>query len=164
MPGLGLECGYQLADEGVCCIEFAQCGVVPLIKLARDLGIEWHLLADGDAAGQRYVAQANKHLHGAVPEDHITVLPSRDVERYLWDAGFADVFRLAASGKKPISARWRDAEAKPTIRRAVKRRSKPYMAIEVLRSINKGEVQAPEKLHRAIATSVELTRREAPSG
>ncbi len=38
------------------------------------------------------------------------------------------------------------------------------MAIEVLRSINKGEVQAPEKLHRAIATSVELTRREAPSG
>ncbi len=105
MPGLGLECGYQLADEGVCCIEFAQCGVVPLIKLARDLGIEWHLLADGDAAGQRYVAQANKHLHGAVPEDHITVLPSKDVERYLWDAGFADVFRLAASGKKPISAR-----------------------------------------------------------
>ncbi|MGL5320349.1 MAG: ATP-dependent endonuclease, partial [Aeromonas veronii] len=44
-------CGYSLRAEGVRIIEFAQCGQSPLIKVARDFGIEWHLLTDGDEAG-----------------------------------------------------------------------------------------------------------------
>lgn len=163
MPGLALECGYQLADEGVCCVEFAQCGVVPVTKLAHDLGIEWHLLADGDTAGEAYVAQARTQLHGAREKDRITMLPSGDVERYLWDTGFADVFRRTACGKNNLPSKWRHSTAGPTIHRAIKRTSKPHMALEVLRSISEGRNEPPDLLRRAIATSVELTRRETPS-
>ncbi|MGL6151204.1 MAG: ATP-dependent endonuclease, partial [Aeromonas sobria] len=51
-------CGYSLRAEGVRVIEFAQCGQSPLIKVARDFGIEWHLLTDGDEAGLKYAASA----------------------------------------------------------------------------------------------------------
>ena len=163
MPGLALECGYQLADEGVCCVEFAQCGVVPVIKLAHDLGIEWHLVADGDKAGEAYAAQARSQLHGASVEDRITLLPNGDVERYLWDAGFADVFRRTACGKTKLPAKWRGSEARPTIRRAIKRKSKPHIALEVLRSVSEGLIEPPELLQRAIATAVELARRGSSS-
>lgn len=158
MPGLALECGYQLADEGVCCVEFAQCGVVPVIKLAHDLGIEWHLLADGDKAGEAYVAQARAQLQGAREKDRITMLPSGEVEQYLWDTGFADVFRRTACGKDKLPAKWRRSEDRPTIRRAIKRTSKPHMALEVLRSISEGRNEPPPLLRDAIATSVELAR------
>ena len=163
MPGLALECGYQLADEGVCCVEFAQCGVVPLIKLADDLGIEWHLLADGDTAGEAYVSQARSRLGAAEAKDRVTVLPAADVEQYLWDTGFADTFRRAASGRGKLPAKWRQSKARPTIKKAIKRTSKPHMALEVLRSIAEGRNAPPELLRHAIATSVELTRREAGS-
>jgi putative ATP-dependent endonuclease of OLD family len=33
-------------------IEFAQSGLKPLIKFARRMGIEWHVLVDGDEAGK----------------------------------------------------------------------------------------------------------------
>ena len=36
-------CGYHFVIEGVQIIEFAQCGIAPLIKLAQDLNIEWHV-------------------------------------------------------------------------------------------------------------------------
>ena len=52
LPELAQICGYDLAAEGIRCVEFAQCGIDPLVRLATDLGIEWHLLADGDLAGQ----------------------------------------------------------------------------------------------------------------
>lgn len=162
MPGLALECGYQLADEGVCCVEFAQCGVAPVIKLAHDLGIEWHLLADGDAAGQAYVGQARKQLRGAKAKDRITIMPNRDVEHYLWNTGFADVIRRTACGKQTLSAKWRDSKAKPTIRRAVKRTSKPHLALEILRSISEGSIEPPELLRRAIEASVNMARRGPP--
>jgi putative ATP-dependent endonuclease of OLD family len=33
-------------------IEFAQSGLKPLIKFARRMGIQWHVLVDGDEAGK----------------------------------------------------------------------------------------------------------------
>ena len=159
MPGLAVECGYQLADEGVCCVEFAQCGVVPLIKLARDLGIEWHLLADGDKAGEAYVAQARTQLRNAKVKDRITMLPDGDIERYLWDTGFADVFRRTASGKDAIPSKWRRSERTPTINKAIKQTSKPHIALEILRNISEGRIDPPALLRQAIALSVELSHR-----
>ena len=51
LPVLELDDGTRVYDdEGIRIMEFAQCGVEPLIKLADDLGIAWHLIADGDSA------------------------------------------------------------------------------------------------------------------
>ncbi|AUP76826.1 hypothetical protein CWS02_17515 [Enterobacter sp. EA-1] len=48
---LARQCGHHFDAEGVKVIEFAQSGLKPLIKFARRMGIEWHVLVDGDEAG-----------------------------------------------------------------------------------------------------------------
>ena len=57
--------------EGIFCIEFSQVKgkLVPLVKLANSLGIEWHLLADGDGAGNDFVAKATANLNGTLAAD-----------------------------------------------------------------------------------------------
>lgn len=45
--------GYDLYEDGVSCIEYTQVGVEKFIKLADQLGIEWFVLADSDAAGNK---------------------------------------------------------------------------------------------------------------
>jgi putative ATP-dependent endonuclease of OLD family len=44
--------GHHFDAEGIKVIEFAQSGLKPLIKFARRMGIEWHVLVDGDEAGK----------------------------------------------------------------------------------------------------------------
>jgi Protein of unknown function (DUF2813)/Overcoming lysogenization defect protein-like, TOPRIM domain len=58
LPQVAEVMGYDLALEGICCVGFAQCGIEPLVRAAREFRIEWHLLADGDEAGRRYAEQA----------------------------------------------------------------------------------------------------------
>ena len=53
LPEAGRILNFDFELEGVCCVEFVQCGLAPLIKLANDLGIEWHVLVDGDPQGQK---------------------------------------------------------------------------------------------------------------
>lgn len=57
---LARQCGHHFDAEGIKVIEFAQSGLKPLVKFARRMGIEWHVLVDGDEAGRnmprRYAA------------------------------------------------------------------------------------------------------------
>ena len=74
VPELARVCGCDFAAEGVSCVEFAQCGLRPLMKLADHLGIAWHVMADGDGAGrmlrghcdgfQRFQGRAGDHVEG----------------------------------------------------------------------------------------------------
>lgn len=90
-------CGISLRREGIRIIEFAQCGVSPLIKAAADLGIEWHLLADGDQAGNKYASSVRTLLRGESEHDRLTLLPARDIEHFLFQNGFAHVFPSRSS-------------------------------------------------------------------
>lgn len=85
--------GYELAAEGVQLIEFAQSGLKPLIKLANALGIEWHLVVDGDMAGQKYAQSAAQFLNGKTEKQCITILPEQDIEHYLYLNGYEALFR-----------------------------------------------------------------------
>lgn len=49
---LAKQCGYHFESEGIKVIEFAQSGLRPLLKYASRMGIEWHVLVDGDDAGK----------------------------------------------------------------------------------------------------------------
>ena len=158
MSELARICGYDFESEGVTCVEFAQCGLPALVKVARQFGIEWHLLADGDAAGRQY-AEAVRRLAGAGGgEDRISLLPDPDLEHCFWRFGYDDVFRRAAypSG----SPAQRTASPKAVIRRAHDRRSKPYVAVLLLDAVlDRGPEGIPPVLRRAIETSVRLARR-----
>jgi hypothetical protein len=104
LPELARIAGHDFAIEGVACVEFAQCGLPPLIKLAREFGIEWHLLTDGDAAGEVYASQAMRFVRDEPAERRITVLPERDIENCFYEHGYA-----RCSGDWPAAGRWQGA-------------------------------------------------------
>ncbi|CZF82096.1 DNA replication and repair protein RecF [Grimontia celer] len=119
--------GYDLAAEGVQLIEFAQSGLKPLIKLAIALGIEWHVIADGDMAGQKYAHTARSKLDGEKEKHRLTVLPDRDIEHYLFNHGYEPLFREMAhiEGNTYIAP-------KKIIARALKKYAKPDAALAII--------------------------------
>ncbi|MCV9879953.1 ATP-dependent endonuclease [Brenneria izbisi] len=125
---LARVCGHHFAAEGVKVIEFAQSGLRPLVKFARRMGIEWHVLVDGDDAGKKYAATARSMLSadGDRERDHLTILPALDMEHYMYREGFSHVYHRTAQlpEKVPLSMH-------KIIVKAIHRSSKPDLAIEV---------------------------------
>ncbi|MGF1731477.1 ATP-dependent endonuclease [Photobacterium kasasachensis] len=129
-------CGYNLAAEGVQIIEFAQSGLKPLIKVARSLGIEWHLVADGDLAGKKY-ADTVRNLLGNEAERHrLTVLPNRDIEHFLFNNGYEPLFRRLANIPH-------DSQVPPKkiILRALKRHAKPDVALAMVEYTDEDNIE-----------------------
>ncbi len=155
--------GYDLEAEGVQPIEFAQCGVAPLAKLANDLGIPWHLLADGDEAGSVYARDAAEFLAGRPAARRISKLGHRDIELCLWHHGFEDVYRRAAriadrpDGNSPPPRR--------IISKAVRKKSKPYLALAVAEAAaERGRRSIPPVLREVIEATVALAREVTERG
>lgn len=119
--------GYDLGAEGVQMIEFAQSGLKPLIKLAIALGIEWHVITDGDWAGQKYAHTVRTRLGGEKEKHRLTVLPERDIEHYLFAHGYEPLFRQMANieGNTHIAP-------KKIIARALKKYAKPDAALAII--------------------------------
>lgn len=149
-------CGYSLRGEGVRIIEFAQCGVAPLIKAARDLGIEWHLLADGDQAGSKYAASVRGQLKGERETDRLTPLPAKDIEHFLYHHGFEAVYRREAG----VTAHQMLPPGK-VIERALSRHSKPGLALSVVEAAElAGLEQMPALLRQMFSKVIALARRQ----
>ncbi|WP_108650786.1 DUF2813 domain-containing protein [Dongshaea marina] len=157
---LARVCGYSLRAEGVRIIEFAQCGIKPLIKLARDFGVEWHLLTDGDEAGLKYANTVQIRLEGEREKDRLTVLPARDIEHFLYKNGFEEVYRKAAG-----SAGKRNMPQRRIIEKAISRYSKPGMALSILEAIEAQPESSIEKIpllfRQLFARVISLARRQA---
>jgi putative ATP-dependent endonuclease of OLD family len=157
LPELARLCGHDFTIEGVVCVEFAQSGLTALLKVAEHLGIEWHLLADGDRAGQSYASSAHKFVAAGNWQRRVTLLQEKDVEHCFRRHGFADVFRKAAF---PAGGRPEKMPAKAVIGRAIEKRSKPFLAVQLLEAVaERGPDAVPPPLRRAIETCVDLARR-----
>jgi putative ATP-dependent endonuclease of OLD family len=160
LPQLARLMGYDLALEGIACIEFAQCGLDPPIKVATDLGIEWHVLADGDQAGQTYANAARSYIDGTDPEERLTLLAEKDIERHFWVHGYDEIYKKHARLKGSQLERLPPGKV---IQAAVKKRSKPFLALSVVEAIATTDSQGiPPRLSRMIETCVGLARK-APS-
>jgi putative ATP-dependent endonuclease of OLD family len=159
LPELAQVSGVSFPSEGIRCVEFAQCGVRPLLRLANDLGIEWHLLADGDEAGQSYATTAARYRGNRALTDRITRLEEPDIEHCLFFNGYEDVYQSAA-GPAPPGSRARGRErASRVIDRAIHKRSKPGLALAIVESANQpGAAPIPEALRRLVETVVRLAR------
>jgi putative ATP-dependent endonuclease of OLD family len=163
LPELANLCGYSLPAEGVECIEFAQCGIEPLVKTADALGIAWHLLADGDTSGHGYARTVRDMLRGRDDRAHLTSLRVRDIEQYLFTNGYAHIYRGAAglTGHAPE----RPERARSTIARAIKNTSKPQMALRVVEAMAKaGPDGVPPVLRSLIERIVAEARRSVTEG
>ncbi len=154
-PELARRCGYDFALEGIECVEFAQCGLPPIVKVAKDLGIEWHVVTDGDRAGTVYAETAQRFIAKGEPQRlRITRIPEPDVEHCFWSHGYRDVY-LKAAGFAPNA----DAEAGRVIDHAVSRYSKPYLAFELIEALRTDQDRGvPAPIRDAIERCVELAR------
>jgi putative ATP-dependent endonuclease of OLD family len=162
LPNMAKLCGYELQLEGVDCVEFAQCGLKPLIRMAQQLGIEWHLLADGDKAGDYYVETAREFIEKGQEESlRISQFREPDIENFFWGQGYAGVYQHYAQ----ISDRAaRDMPSRQVIRRAIENRSKPFLAIAVVESVSReNSPGVPEFLKQMIASCVDLAHRQIGS-
>ena len=139
-------------------MEFAQCGLTPLTKLADRLGIAWHVLVEGDDAGQRYADQAWKLMGTRSSQNQIariTRLREKDIEHCFWNNGFADVIqKIAKSG-----AGSRSGSATATIKKAIDKSSKPFLALSLIDAVaERGAESVPDTLREMINSCIKLAR------
>lgn len=148
---LARQCGHHFDAEGVKVIEFAQSGLKPLVKFARRMGIEWHVLVDGDEAGKKYAATVSSLLNNesARVRDHLTALPALDMEHFLYREGFAGVYHSVAQIPEHVHINMRRV-----IIKAIHRSSKPDLAIEVAMEASKRGVDAVPPLLRKMFSRV----------
>ncbi|MBO8416684.1 MAG: DUF2813 domain-containing protein [Proteobacteria bacterium] len=132
--------GLSLPCEGIRMVEFAQCGLHPLMKLASSLGISFYVLTDGDEAGQRYGQTVSAFVGRRRRDEHLTVLPHLDIEHFLYANGFARVFQDAAGVN---AAQRRSLHADKIIELAIHKKSKPGMALAV---VNEMQQRGPESV------------------
>ena len=106
LPELARIHGYHFSLEGIAVVEFAQCGLAPLIHLARELGIQWHVLTDGDRAGSHHADTAIQFIGGDPKRRRLTRLRDPDMEHCVWHHGYASV--LISYLDQPLcKLRWR---------------------------------------------------------
>ncbi|EIU2087779.1 ATP-dependent endonuclease [Salmonella enterica] len=148
---LARQCGHHFDAEGIKVIEFAQSGLKPLVKFARRMGIEWHVLVDGDEAGKKYAATVRSLLNNDREEEreHLTALPALDMEHFMYRQGFADVFHRVAQLPPNVPMNTRKI-----ITKAIHRSSKPDLAIEVAMEAGRRGIDAVPPLFRNMFSRV----------
>ncbi|MCY0050168.1 ATP-dependent endonuclease [Klebsiella quasipneumoniae] len=156
---LARQCGHHFDAEGVKVIEFAQSGLKPLIKFARRMGIQWHVLVDGDEAGKKYAATVRGLLNNdrELERDHLTALPALDMEHFMYRQGFDDVYHRVAQIPDNVPMYMRRV-----ITKAIHRSSKPDLAIEVAMEAGRRGVDAvPTLLKKMFSRVLWLARGRA---
>ncbi|MGM3174187.1 ATP-dependent endonuclease [Dickeya lacustris] len=156
---LARQCGHHFEAEGVRVIEFAQAGLKPLLKFAYRMGIEWHVLVDGDDAGKKYATTARSLLQsqGETERDHLTVLTAPDMEHFMYRNGFSQVYHRVAQLPEPAPL-----SAAKVIAKAIHRTSKPDLAIEVAMTVAEyGEAMIPPLLRSMFSRVLWLARGRA---
>lgn len=156
---LARQCGHHFDAEGVKVIEFAQSGLKPLIKFARRMGIEWHVLVDGDEAGKKYAATVRGLLNNDREQErhYLTTLPALDMEHFMYRQGFSDVYHRVAQLPENIPMNMRRV-----ITKAIHRSSKPDLAIEVAMEAGRRGVDAvPTLLRKMFSRVIWLARGKA---
>jgi putative ATP-dependent endonuclease of OLD family len=161
LPEFARQLKVDLDLNSICCVEYRQFDIDPLIRLADDLGISWHVITDTDDQGQADARKAAARLNGRPSADHISKLVEKDVEHCLWHAGFNDVYESEVTPTRRASITVRPGHADyPTavISAAIRSTSKPYLAVAVCRKCAKPAApRIPAVIQSAILTAVRLS-------
>ena len=156
IPQIARLMGYEFALEGIACVEFAQCGLDPPIKVARELGIEWHVLADGDSAGESYAKTVRQYLENDNGNERLTVLAEQDIERCFWHFGYEEVYKKHSRLK---GRQLEQSSPAKIIQAAVRKRSKPFLALSIVDAISmEDSAGIPQILQDMIQDCVDLAR------
>jgi putative ATP-dependent endonuclease of OLD family len=149
LPLIARAIGQDLARRGVRIIEYSQCGgPAPYIKLADQLGISWHCLADNDAGGAVHAQNATQELGGRGRADYITALDSDNFESFMCVHGFLATYlpHVAHQKQAQIAAAPDTHEYCVQVADSLIKGRKEALALEVALLIEADPNRAPELL------------------
>lgn len=93
--------GVDLHGKGVRIVECSQAGGPGIfVKVADALGIHWHLVADGDDGGQKYIDDAKALLNGRPETNHISPLTHSNIDVLLCCSGYGQPYRAGVGPQK----------------------------------------------------------------
>ncbi|KZK74368.1 MAG: hypothetical protein A3K90_02890 [Pelodictyon luteolum] len=125
--------GVDLHGKGVRIVECSQAGGPGIfIKVADALGIHWHLIADGDDGGQKYIDDAKALLNGRPETDHISPLTFSNIDVLLCCSGYGQPYRDGVGPQK-------DAELTGLTIGSTEYWEKVYMIVNKARRFSKPE-------------------------
>lgn len=157
VPEIAAMLGSSLMCEGIRMLEFAQCGLMPLLKLAKSLGISVFVITDGDDAGRRYAQTVRSFV--PEPEKHLLCLPALDIEHFFYANGYARVYRECAN--LPENYNKKQYNTSRIITLAVKRQSKPGMALALLAAMQqRGPEGIPKIFKEAVHNIAQMSKDE----
>lgn len=94
----------DLHGKGVRIVECSQAGGPGIfVKVADALGIHWHLVADGDNGGQKYIDDARALLNGRSETDHISHLTHSNIDVLLCCSGYGEPYLEGVSPGKKVN-------------------------------------------------------------
>lgn len=165
-----LDINLELA--GVRCVPHRHCGVELFLKVAKDLGIRWCVLADNDGQGKADQKHARNYAGASPLADLLHVMPEDDIEQHLCVQGFGSIYQAVydahpqvqqarpvtpPSPQPSTTARPSDAAYWPELLKAIKSvLTKPVAAMEVIRLIRTNAVPVPPLLADAIQKAIAL--------
>lgn len=166
MPLLGEVLGHSQDQSSYSVLEISQ--VIdkgePFIKIAKALGIQWVMMADGDAAGIDYTNRSNNHLEpGESLGDRAINLPSVDIEHEFWNNGFdtfiKNMIPMTTQTNIQIQAAGDTAkETKSLINAAIKAvGGKPAFARTLVAEVrNRGTASVPQSIQDVFTRITQL--------
>lgn len=152
---------HDLFSEGVCCFEYTKVGVARFIKLADQLGIDWIIVADNDAAGKGYVNSAKQQLGTRQKDNHIRQLPDENIELFLCKQGQGSIYEqnISAQKKNSITAGKGTPDYWKQVIGALNDKGKPQIASEVMEAMeNAGAATIPSFIKETIEMSIKRAK------
>lgn len=167
MPLLFDVMGHSQDQVSFSVLEFSQAFEKgeSFIKLAKTLGIQWFMMADGDADGRGYIKRAKKHLENdETITNRAAKLTNSDVEHEFWHNGYSDfmlnmVLPQTRNQVEVLAAGDDEKKTKGLIDAAIKQAGgKPAFAQALIQEVRqRGAATIPQTIRDIIARVVQLT-------
>ena len=120
------------------------------------MGIHWYVLTDGDTAGKKYANTVRSLCsEGTSADQFLTVLPSRDIENFMFEHGFSHVYKKIAFN----TTDYIDIPVNRIVHKAIKKTSKPDLAIAICDDVRiRGSQTIPKLLKQTFSKVIQLTK------
>ncbi len=151
----------NLEQSGVRCVPHRHASIELFLKVARDFGIRWCVLADSDDQGRKDQQQAKSYAGTANIGDVLHVITDIDVEGYLCTSGFGAIYEtyLSHQTRQSVTVAQGDPGYWQQVLKAIKRSLvKPAAALKVVNEIRAGSRAVPPLLEATVRKAVEIAR------
>ena len=157
LTGVAEAIGLELERAGVRCVEFGQTDVGMLAKIANQLGIEWYCVLDNDSGRKKYEKSVRAQFNAELETDRL-IFPYQNIERFLCENGFGDLYeaRMSQQKQQPTSTHGTTAYWDEVLDALPKSYSKPAVALEAVFKMKTRDVTVPPPLKSILEKAISL--------